>query len=641
MDTEVLRGLTERNCLLMKKTYYKWLPVIFCLLLLTACRSTQNTSRISANDGMIDLTQWDFNTDGNVSLNGKWIFYWKQLIAPGEFDDFKNELTGYYDASKFWTRYFELHLPSKGYATYHIVINTADMSRVLSIKAPEIYTEYRLWVNGKILASNGSFQNDKIRFLCPQVYTFYQEGSQIDLVLQVKNNTVNHAGAFKSLILGTPEQINKEYNASMTLDIVQFTISLFAAVYHFFLFLFRKKDKTLLWFACYCFALAVRSAFINEDWIMQVFPELSLSTGLRIMLVTIPICTISLLMYSWLSYQGETPKLFLYALLIVNTIYLSLVLFTPTYFFSICYNYYLIGVTASSFLLLYTGFRVRKKRVHGSGLYLMGLIIMAVSAYNDMIYYNQLVNTGFYLSSGLVAFVIIQSILLAQKYARAHQEVEQLTLHLKSSLEKTDQAETAFLQAQIKPHFLYNSLNTIAECCETDAHEAGNLILSLAKYLRGTLDFANLRGNIELKKELELVKAYTVIEKARFDNINVVFDIADNLPSINLPPLTLQPLVENAIKHGLRKKEGSGTVIIKLILQENQLLCSVEDDGAGIPGDKMEDLLKMPTEGGGIGLYNIHTRLKKLYGKGLLIENKYGTGTKVSFAIPYRSDLLC
>jgi sensor histidine kinase YesM len=202
--------------------------------------------------------------------------------------------------------------------------------------------------------------------------------------------------------------------------------------------------------------------------------------------------------------------------------------------------------------------------------------------------------------------------------------------------------ETAFLNAQVKPHFNYNALNTIAEYCETNPHEAEKLIMSLSKYLRGTLDFENLGGLIPLKKEFDLVRAYTTIEKARFEDIKIIFDVADSLPEILIPPLTIQPLVENAIKHGLRGCEGGGVVAVKAATTDGGgVSFFVEDNGAGIPEKKLDALLDTPKGSMSIGLYNINTRLFRLYGKGLSIQSTVNAGTSVSFTIPAGEGSVC
>jgi len=206
-------------------------------------------------------------------------------------------------------------------------------------------------------------------------------------------------------------------------------------------------------------------------------------------------------------------------------------------------------------------------------------------------------------------------------------------VQVKKTLSMTTSYELAFLHAQIKPHFLYNALNTIAEYCETEPHEAGKLIISLSKYLRGTLDFENISSFVTVEKELSLVKAYLDIERARFDKLEVALDVDDEL-SVSLPPLTLQTLVENAVKHGVTKLVTGGKVTISVKQLANGVLFTVEDNGVGMDLEKLDLSSKSTEKRSSIGLYNINTRLLKLYGRGLILESTLGIGTKASFIIP-------
>jgi len=206
-------------------------------------------------------------------------------------------------------------------------------------------------------------------------------------------------------------------------------------------------------------------------------------------------------------------------------------------------------------------------------------------------------------------------------------------VNLKDSVDKAKAAEVAFLQAQIKPHFLFNVLNTISSFCDTDPERAGKLISDLANYLRHSFDFKNLDLFVPLDAEISLVKSYLEIEKARFGNDMRVEIVLDDSVQTDIPPLSIQPLVENAIRHGLRKRAGGGTVTISVGKVPDGVQVTVSDNGPGIPSEK-QDRLFAADNVSGVGLKNIHFRLKKIYGTGLVIESETGKGTKVSFTVP-------
>lgn len=208
---------------------------------------------------------------------------------------------------------------------------------------------------------------------------------------------------------------------------------------------------------------------------------------------------------------------------------------------------------------------------------------------------------------------------------------------LKASVDRAMAAEVAFMQAQIKPHFLFNTLNAISSFCDTDTRRAQQLIDDFSNYLRQSFDFKNLEMCAPLERELSLVNSYVEITKARFgDKLSVEFDI-DNTIKTRIPVLSIQPLVENAIIHGLRKKGGKGSVSITVKKVPEGVLVSVEDDGQGIPADKLEAVF-LPGTDQGIGLWNIDRRLKKLFGKGLSIESAPGKGTRVAYIVPPEVD---
>ena len=192
-----------------------------------------------------------------------------------------------------------------------------------------------------------------------------------------------------------------------------------------------------------------------------------------------------------------------------------------------------------------------------------------------------------------------------------------------------NKAELKALQTQINPHFLFNSLNAIASSIRIDPNKARELIINLSSYLRYNLELNS--EFIDIKKELKQVKNYIEIEKARFRNkLNVVYDIDD--VDINIPSLTIQPLVENAIIHGILKDKCSGTIKISVKDNGEKIKISIIDSGIGISEDVIRNIYNDEVPGNKIGLYNVHLRIKLIYGEGLIIK-RLEKGTKIEFYI--------
>ncbi|MGI6555036.1 MAG: histidine kinase [Bacillota bacterium] len=198
------------------------------------------------------------------------------------------------------------------------------------------------------------------------------------------------------------------------------------------------------------------------------------------------------------------------------------------------------------------------------------------------------------------------------------------------------EAKLEALNAQINPHFLFNTLNTIIMYSRRDPDKTRQLLIHLAEFFRKTLKRPG--HYIPLSEELDCVRTYFALEQARFgDKIRLQEDIDSGLLDYLIPVFSLQPLVENAIKHGITAKNGSGNVTIKAKLKDNKLHFSVIDDGVGIPPEKLENVLQPGYGSGtGVGLSNVHLRLQNLYGDncGLKIVSKVGQGTAVHFQIP-------
>jgi two-component system LytT family sensor kinase len=198
------------------------------------------------------------------------------------------------------------------------------------------------------------------------------------------------------------------------------------------------------------------------------------------------------------------------------------------------------------------------------------------------------------------------------------------------------EAELRALRAQISPHFIYNSLTAIASFTRTDPDRARDLLLEFADFTR----YALRRGGefTTLSEELRNTERYLVLEQARFgDRLRVSLRVAPEVLPIAVPFLVVQPLVENAIRHGLEGHTDGVHVLIEAMDSGVDALISVEDDGAGADPDVIRAALERGGGGGrSVGLGNVDARLRQVYGDtfGLVVETAVGSGTKVSFRVP-------
>ena len=272
-------------------------------------------------------------------------------------------------------------------------------------------------------------------------------------------------------------------------------------------------------------------------------------------------------------------------------------------------------------LLLYDEIKYHKQKTlkRGVGLF---LICVAGATFDIVAFYVKGNSSG--LMFTLVAFVIyvvcvgVLNILDYIEWGKKCKEQE-------AELAKN---RIAIMISQIQPHFLYNTLNSIYYLCEKEPKQAQQAIDRFATYLRGNLDALKSENVIAFSKELEHVEIYLSLEKMRFEeDLNIEYDI--RVKDFAIPSLTVQPLIENAVKYGIGKKDGGGKIMIRSLETDDGFEVSIEDDGVGFEPDKIS------ADGRNhIGIDNVRRRLWELCQASLDIKSEPGKGTCVKITIP-------
>jgi len=299
---------------------------------------------------------------------------------------------------------------------------------------------------------------------------------------------------------------------------------------------------------------------------------------------------------------------------------------------------YPAAVLIAGILGAFWGRRVKDPIAGGRAVWIAG--ILAGIAHGLLVYLPMReAVTGFYLAfsvgflallegGGAAVFCSVVSGILKEEKRRAEQEE-----HLKTKL--------LFLQAQLRPHFFFNALNTIsAICTRENAPGAQGLILKLADFLRHTLKREHETAT--LREEISFIEDYLEIEKARFqERLQVIkeYNIAEKTWQAQIPILIIQPLVENAVRHGIQKRTAGGWVRVHLEEAAGSLKVEIVDNGAGEEPLFFQRMLrgeKTEVKGLGIGVRNIHERLRRHYGNeaSLVFKTAIGEGTRVTVIIP-------
>lgn len=219
----------------------------------------------------------------------------------------------------------------------------------------------------------------------------------------------------------------------------------------------------------------------------------------------------------------------------------------------------------------------------------------------------------------MVLKLIPQSINAANKAKKL--EMEKIVLNAELA-----ESRISTMMSQIRPHFIYNTLGSIEQLCKLDPPKAGDLVHNFAKYLRGNFGELDNPKPILMSQEMEHVHHYISIENVRFPDMTFTFEM--NSADFHIPALTIQPIVENAIKHGLMKLQKGGTIRVVSYETDTDYCISVVDDGVGFDTNALIDERKH------VGLRNIRERLKVMVNGTLEIESTVGVGTKVLITIP-------
>jgi len=197
------------------------------------------------------------------------------------------------------------------------------------------------------------------------------------------------------------------------------------------------------------------------------------------------------------------------------------------------------------------------------------------------------------------------------------------------------EAEVRALRAQISPHFIYNSLSAIASFVRTDPERARDLLVEFADFTR--YSFRRHGDFTTLAEELRSIERYLSLERARFgDRLGVTLRIAPEVLAVKVPFLSIQPLVENAVRHGIERKEGPGRVTILAQDVGAEALITIEDDGAGEDPERVRRALAGDGSTDSVGLGNVDERLRAAFGDeyGLVVETAPGAGTQVTVRVP-------
>ncbi len=615
---------------------------ILVLLFSLPNQRQKESSEFLAVNGRMELTGWDMEESEIISLDGKWEFYWGQLLIPEDFvKDNRNmpQLSGYMSVPGLWNGkvFGAKKMPVFGCATYRLVLDNIPFHGVLGLKKGNARFSSKIYVNGIELLSDGVPAYQAMDYKSgntPKIGFFNSDGGKIEILVQVANYEYMNSGIPVSLELGRESAMLHQYQKDQLLGFAVFIILCTIALLNLIFFVVARirgfNEYLLLLFSMFCFLFAIGNGLTDQRPLLLLLPEIPFTLVFKMKDFFL---SANFIVMIWIFNKFEKGLLPVRSdkyITIAYGIYLLAVVVLPIHIY---YKIHILVMVCNTVILLVLLIRIILLYIRKAEGLLLFLAILSVNQYSaDSILFSLgFKNSSSFIQVYIMIFSVVMILLLSMQYFSALK-------NLQTSVKRTQEAEIAFLRAQINPHFLYNALNSIASLCQSAPDKAENVVLELSQYLRRSFDFKRMNAISTLKKELELLEAYLYIEKTRFgDRLRVEYDIDETL-DLSIPPLVLQPLVENAVRHGLMDNIAGGTVVISIKRESNEAVFTISDNGVGMDMEKLGGLLKENQKDRGIGVWNINQRLKMLYNRELTVFSEKGHGTQVTFSLPLFKD---
>lgn len=464
----------------------------------------------------------------------------------------------------------------------------------------------------------------------------HTELEDLELILEVENPYENLPTTFSDCVTLTMEGDNAFYADFYYHALPVVVIFILVCFFGIFLFpiagfILGKVDYRYLTFGALCFLWGL--FMISQRVSGHLNLLITDSTVCMLIVVLIQYLMIS----AFLFYMKANLKQDIHRMIgnIIATVFLLMVVaglilhkchVTDLYAFSFILNIAtLIGTVAMGTLLIME--RRTEKRI---GLLLVAwtplILSILLDGLNRIFFFTDIHFYYFGLTITMLyqIFRIIMDLRTQHKEAIRHEKMQK----------ELYEAQVSVMVSQIQPHFMYNALSSIAMMCTLDGKKAKEATITFAKYLRGNMDSLKQKKPVPFSQELEHLKKYLYIEKMRFeDALNIVYDIETE--DFLLPQLSIQPLVENAVKHGVGMKEDGGTVTIATRETDEDFRVIISDDGVGF--DMEEAKKKQETQSDGkshVGMENTRRRLADLCGGSVMIESTPGEGTVATVILP-------
>ncbi|WP_271712389.1 sensor histidine kinase [Anaeromicropila herbilytica] len=573
----------------------------------------------TAKNGYIDLSNNNLN-NFITEIDGEWKFYPMDntneepinIMVPGRWNE-NNKV------ARKMGRY--------GYGTYKLQIKVPK-SGYYGLDLRYIPSAYEVYINGRFIASNGVLgKNLKTETASwrYQTLTFYTETVDVNIEIKISNYHNNKGGIISSILLGQTNNIQNNVHEGIIKSAI--IIGVFAGLGLYLILLYHSdlKKFNFLHVGLFCLSSMLLESISDVNILNYLWSDIPFNLITKLQYFAFVTGLFSLQFFIRSIYREQTCKKCWRIISTVNALFLLAVIIFPIRIFVYDDSIYMTILILNLINIMYTLIKAIRRRKKHSIKLTFGFIFMVLTISIDILSANKIylayVSAGNY-NLGLLFFAICGIYVLSEDIIEAF-----------ISSNQAKDMEIAFLQAQIAPHFFFNTLNNIYCIMGESVPTARNLILDFCNFLRVKHKF-DYRENVfyTLKEELDLIRSYFRLESAAYgDAIQLAIKVPEEFEGIMIPQLILQPIVENAIKHA--RIHNNITIEIQAIKIKDKLQLMVSDNGVGMREEILAKLLDKDCKSG-IGLKNINDRLIKCYQTRLNIKSTVNVGTKVFFEIP-------
>lgn len=581
-------------------------------------------------NGAIDLAGYDFKNDRELPLDGEWEFYWKKWLITDEIKEREPDMMIEVPKPWNWYRLNGEQLPEYGYASYRIKLEHSPLNSRLMVVVPNLAASYRVFIDGHLISASGVMSKDPhakdVTLALAHEWLGWKDSAEQELVIEVSG--ANYGGLHLVPMVMDDWRGYMDSRLRYVLAILALGVLLVTVVgYAYVLFL---RDATFHSVALLVLDVFVMIRILLRDELFCILKEFFPFINYHLIHSFLQIVTLFIPVAFMLCAKD------LVGIRIKQREILAITVFE----FACCipmYVFFMKGMLLAQYILCIIGmlpyilvlFRMyqRVKEDAPSSLVVSAGMLLTISS---LVVANQYAAGLLYINASLYpSFCFVLAVCLQDyMYIRRNSELQAEAVEAANLRVKLQEAEVSMMLSQIKPHFLYNALIAIQVLCTKEPETAEEAVVHFAKYLRMNMRSINSSKPIPFSEELEHIRNYVAIEKLRFkDRLTMRYEIEEE--DFCVPPLTIQPLIENAIKHGVCKQVTGGTVTLRTYRTQEYDCVEITDNGPGFDPTVLEQ-----KDSQSYGLKNISFRLKQMMQSEIQIHSEAGMGTKVTVRFP-------